>query len=132
MIIRGFINIENYKRISFEKFKVVGKNLPVSLSGFAIYEDYEKRIIAENPKHNVLYEQTEDFVTYTTDTYTYYVYYLFDENSYVYKIYSSWKDDLVGGIIVKHGQGKEFTNPVPESPLFDENNLPNFKVVDGK
>ena len=48
-----FIDIENYHRISFEKFCIFGKNLPVSLSGFAIYED-EDLIIVENPKHNVL------------------------------------------------------------------------------
>lgn len=126
-----FIEIENYKRISFEKFQVFGKDLPVDLSGFAIYDDNEF-IIVENPKHNVLYEQGEDFITYTTDTFTYYVYYLHDENGYINKLYSSWKNDLPNGVIIKQGQGKEFTNPVLDSPLFDENNLPNLKVVDGQ
>lgn len=125
-----FINIESYQRISFEKFCISGKNLPVNLSGFAIYDD-EGRTLTENPKHNVLYEQTEDFIIYTADTYIYYVYYLYDEDGYVNKIYSSWKNDLINGVIIKQGQGKEFTNPVLDRPLFDENNIPNFKVVDG-
>lgn len=125
-----FINIENYKRIDFEKFQIFGENLPVNLSGFAIYDD-EGRVIVENPKHNILYEHTQNFITYTTDTYIYYVYYLYDENGYVNSIYSAWKDNLTNGVIVKQGQGKEFTNPVPDRPLFDENNIPNFKVVDG-
>lgn len=127
-----FIPIKSYRRINFEQFQIFGDNLPINLSGFAIYEDDETSVVVSNKNHKVMYEQGQKFITYTADNCIYYVYYLFDENGYVNKIYSSWRNDLATGIIIKQGQGKEFTHPVPESPLFDEEGLPNFKVIDGE
>ncbi|MBQ2902418.1 MAG: hypothetical protein IJE49_11315 [Agathobacter sp.] len=126
-----FYNIDDFNVINFERTRLFGVNIPENTSGFDIYDD-DENLLHSCQNHNVVYEVGEDFVEYTNDTYTYYIYYLYDNNNFVTDIFSSWHDSMDNGILVDYGKGKKYAKPTTDLIFIDKDGFYNYKVVDGK
>lgn len=123
--------IDDFQYINFERVRLIGSDALENTSGFDVYDD-EENLLYTCPEHKVVYEVGDGFVEYTNDTYTYYVYYTYDENGFVTDIFSSWQNPVDNGLLIKQGQGKEFAEPTTDMVFVDEDGLYNYKIKDGK
>lgn len=125
-----FHPIDDYKFITLERVRLVGKNIPLDTVGFDVYaDDEEKTQIYLNGEHTVLYEQTEEYVEFTTDTNIYNVFCIYNpETMYVTGQISSTSTEDVNGVLIKSGQGKEFQYPESVYQYVDANGFFNYKI----
>lgn len=126
-----FYNIDNFEYINFERVRLFGEEAKDNTSGFDVYND-EGNLVQSCQEHKVVYEVGDGFVEYTNDTYTYYVYHTYNDEGFITGILSSWQNPVDNGLLIKHGQGKEFAEPTTDMVFVDEDGLYNYKVKDGK
>ena len=117
--------------ISLDKVKISNKDIPGIAGGFDIILDAD-RTSEFYRSYTVVYEHTKDYVIFTSDTNTYYTYYLYSgDKNYVYSMTTTAFQIADNAILKSSGQGKKNQYPDYEE-LLDADGFYLYKVYGGK
>lgn len=118
-----------FKVLTDTRICIYNPLLPEKTCGFDIITDDG---ILKFPDHTAVYDKTDEYIIFTSDTTVHYLYYVFNEDGFVVDYMSEISIITDPNIIlIGSGIGKEYEAAQVES-FVDENNVPTLKVVNNE
>lgn len=119
--------IENgIKNFANNKVCIYQSDIPEKTTGFEILSDNGETV--SYSEFTVVYSKTEDYIIFTSDTRTHFVFYIYDDDGYIISYLTTTNEiSKPNTIFVRSGVGSNF-EIVPLEEIIDENGFPLYKI----